>query len=118
MTQEELNRQLIRRFPQLQSGYAELKRISGDEEPGSHVVYEDLFVPLIRSTLLSGSATDRADVMDYLETLSESSDTYVLSVLVTAVLEALMDAPVMKQFIGFMGPATSEHWRRMVADFS
>ena len=115
----DLNRKLVRRFPGLAEGYLEAKRLWGGEEPGPHVVYGDVLVPFIRTTLArKKSDSDLEPVMEFLEELSAASDGDTLDVVVTSVLEPLLDNEHRARFENAMGPRTRKLWVRLVADTS
>jgi hypothetical protein len=115
----DLNRKLVRRFPGLVEGYLEAKRLWGGDEPGPHVVYGDVLVPFIRSTLArDASASDLELVMEFLEELSAATDGDTLDVVVTSVLEPLLDDEHRGRFEEAMRPRTRKLWTRLVADTS
>jgi hypothetical protein len=116
MKRGDLNRALVLRFPELVAPYLEVKRLWGGEEPGPHVVYGDVLVPFISTTLARVSAAELAPVMDFLEELSTSADSDTLDVVVTSVLEALLDDPQRARFEDAMGPRTRKLWGRLKAD--
>ncbi|MGH7719356.1 MAG: DUF7674 family protein [Gemmatimonadaceae bacterium] len=112
-----LNQALIRRFPGLLDGYLEIKRLWGGDEPGAHVVYGDLLVPFIHGSLAAGRGEhELPQVMDFLEELSAMADDDVLDVVVTSVLEPLIDEEDRLRLESAMGPRTLRLWRRLVAD--
>jgi len=114
---EVLNRALVRRFPVLVDGYLEVKRLWGGEEPGPHVVFGDVLVPFIRTALTQEpSASELAPVMEFLEELSSTADSDTLDVVVTSVLEPLLDVAHRPRFEEAMGPRTRGLWGRLVAD--
>jgi hypothetical protein len=117
VNRDDLNRVLVRRFPDLVDGYLEIKRLWGGDEPGPHVVYGDVLVPFIR-TVLAGTKSQHelASVMEFLEELSTAADSDVLDVVVTSVLEPLLDEQQRSRLEGSMGPRTQKLWRRLVAD--
>jgi hypothetical protein len=117
VTRGDLNRKLVRRFPELVDGYLEAKRLWGGEEPGPHVVYGDVLVPFIRMALVGRTShNDLAPVMEFLEGLSATTDSETLDVVVTSVLEPLLDDEHRVRFEDAMGPRTRKLWTRLVAD--
>lgn len=54
--------------------------------------------------------------MDFLEELDAIADNAVLDVLVTTVLEALLDDPNRLRLEHAMGPRTQRLWKRLAAD--
>lgn len=117
MKRDDLNRVLVRRFPVLVDGYLEMKRLWGGDEPGPHVVYGDLLVPYISGALTEGtSPQELAHAMEFLEELSTAADGEVLDVVVTSVLEPLLDEEQRPRLEGAMGPRTLKLWRRLARD--
>ncbi|MGQ0641301.1 MAG: DUF7674 family protein [Gemmatimonadaceae bacterium] len=117
MTAEGLNKELVRRFPALLPSYLEIKRLWGGAEPGPHIVYGDALVPLIRTTLAEKSADNNLlAIMTFLEELSERADSDALDVLVTSVLEPLLDDEHRWRFEQHLGPRTRRLWARLKAD--
>jgi hypothetical protein len=113
---DDLNRALVQRFPGLVPPYMELKRLWGGEEPGPHIVYGDVLAPFIRTALAQASMRELTPVMEFLEELSTSADGDVLDVVVTSVLEPLLDYEHRPRFEDAMGPRTRRLWGRLVAD--
>lgn len=116
MKADDLNRRLVRRFPALVNGYLEAKRLWGGDEPGPHVVYGDVLVPFIRTALAQSPAKDLLPVMEFLEELSGAADGDTLDVVVTSVLEPLLDDEHRARFEEVMGPRTRKLWGRLIAD--
>ena len=116
MRREDLNRELIHRFPELLPGYLEVKRLWGGEEPGPHITYGDVFVPFIRGALEDASPRELTPVMEFLETLSTSADGDTLDVVVTSVLEPLLEDWHRPRLEAAMGPRTRKLWTRLVRD--
>ena len=116
MKREELNQALVTRFSELLPGYLELKRLWGGEEPGPHITYGDLLVPLIDSKATQKREHELADVMKFLEELSDSGDSDTLDVVVTSVLEPLLDSADRQRLEQTMGPRTRVLWKRLLAD--
>jgi hypothetical protein len=118
MKAENMNQLLLRRFPGLLPEYLEAKKLWGGEEPGPHVVYGDVFVGALRNVLDGGSSGELEPFMAFLEDLSSSADSAVLDVVVTSVLEALLDEPKRASLESAMGERTRRLWKRLVADTS
>ena len=111
-----MNTLLVRRFPAAIDGYFAIKRLWAGEEPGPHIVYGDIFVPLVRAALNGTSNAELRAAMDFLEELSETGDVVVLEVVVTTILESLLDAPGRVRLESSMGPRTLKLWKRLLAD--
>lgn len=116
MTGVELNRALVARFPELLSGYLELKRLWRGDEPGPHITYGDLLVPLIQSAEANSADSALANVMTFVEELSASGDSDTLDVIVTSVLEPLLEIEDRQHLESVMGPRTRTLWTRLLAD--
>jgi hypothetical protein len=104
----ELNSQLIEQFPELFGGYAELRAMWDGDEPGPHVIYEDLLVPYVVN-LVGGKESEVAIVraVSFLERLASSSDQRVRDVLGASVLEGLFQQPTVRRTVReYMGPNT------------
>jgi hypothetical protein len=117
MTDDELNHLLLRRFPSLLDGYFALKRLWGGAEPGPHVVYGDLLVPLIQTALAASHREDVDAAAGLLEGLSSSGEETVLDLVVTSVLEPLVGDPRRSSLEGALGPRTLRLWNRLIAEY-
>lgn len=90
----DLTTALVERVPALFSGYAELRAMWDGEEPGPHVVFEDLLVPYASELLRRNTDTGELQpIFDLLEELAASPDQDVRDVLAASVLEGLGQAP-------------------------
>jgi hypothetical protein len=87
-----LNSALLARLPQLRDRYIELKRWWGPEEPGPHVVFEDVLVPYLVERLNEASEDESVTrVFDFLEELLASGDQSARNVVGASVLEGLYE---------------------------
>lgn len=118
MNSFELNRALLDALPSLRDGYDDLQRLWGGEEPGAHITYGDLLVPYIERALSDSSVTPRlASALSLIEALAETGDEYATTVVVTSVLERLVDITDRSKLNALFGPHTSRLWQRMLKDF-
>ena len=77
----DLNRELLERVPEIFQGYAQLKAMWDGDEPGPHILYEDLLVPFLTTLLSTGGEIALVTVFAFLEELAESNDQEVRNVL-------------------------------------
>ena len=89
MTSKELNLKLIKEFPELTEVYYREVSWQDGDETGSHVVYEDVFVPFIKMLFVENAGDKIKKVFEYIESLFESEDAYAEEVLSLSVLESL-----------------------------
>ena len=89
MTCKEMNLRLIATFPELRNAYYEETSWQDGDETGSHVVYEDVFVPFIRNLIMQRNEELLSKVFDYIEALLELNDQYAEEVIEQSVLESL-----------------------------
>ncbi|MBQ7075834.1 MAG: hypothetical protein IJM94_03425 [Clostridia bacterium] len=89
MTSKELNLKLIQSFPEIKEIYHEETSWQDGDETGSHVVYEDVFVPFIKKQISDGKEQVIDNVFNYIEILLESNDEYASEVIALSVIESL-----------------------------
>jgi hypothetical protein len=108
MNYPELNSQLLARVPEVFGGYAELKAMWDGDEPGPHVLYEDVLVPyLIKLLQRQEAEIALLSAFAFLEELAVSEDSEVRNVLGASVLEALNeDQGIRAAAREYMGPST------------
>lgn len=109
-----LNDLLFGRLPQLRDRYAGLLKSWGSEEPGPHVVYEDLLVPFMIEEFSKSIQQDSLkDAFDLLEELLASGDKDARDLIGASVLEALYEDPTSREGArARMGP----HTRKLAAN--
>jgi len=60
----------------------------------NHVIFGQVFNPYVKKILLNGKPKkDKSSVIHFLESMATSDDSEVVSVLITTVLEELLDNP-------------------------
>ena len=105
----DLNRELLERVPEIFQGYAQLKAMWDGDEPGPHILYEDLLVPFLTTLLSTGGEIALVTVFAFLEELAESNDQEVRNVLGASVLEGLSQLPtIWATARQYMGPSTKQ----------
>lgn len=111
---ERLGTELLARFPQLFPGYAALKAMWDGDEPGPHVLFEDLLVPYLLDLFQHGdSELQLVEAFGFLEELAEPSEPIVRDLLGASVLEGLQQEQASWSLArGYMGPRT----RRMAEE--
>lgn len=110
MTSKELNLKLIKTFPEIQDVYYEETSWQDGDETGSHVVYEDVFVPFLKAQMSDKNEQVLANAFNYIEELLELNDKYADEVIALSVLESLFFAEDVNNasFIRFAKPKTLE----------
>jgi hypothetical protein len=102
---------LLSSFPEIEAAYAKELEWWGSDEPGSTIVYEDLFVPLIKRLISIDKEAEVRRVSTFLERLATAGDDRVRDILLVAVLEPLSGEPeTLVRLRPRMGPVT----RRML----
>lgn len=90
MTSKELNLKLIEAFPEIKNVYLEETAWQEGDKTGSHVVYEDVFVPFIKMQINNKNKTLLAEIFEYIEKLLELDDKYANEVISLSVIESLL----------------------------
>lgn len=117
MKAADINRLLLNRFPERLDEYLSIKRLWGGEEPGPHVVYGDILVPLLQTVLNNGRPREIARLHGFLEELASNQHGDVQDLLVTSVLEPFVGSPGQDRLRDLMGPQTKQLWQRLVQDW-
>lgn len=108
LTYDALSHELLARFPDLAPGYSSLRTLRKDEEPGPHIVYDDVPTPQLIATLegqRTGLSLPQAFALP--ELLANSTDAKVQEVVTVTVLERLNDRKEWRDSARtFMGPST------------
>ena len=108
MTSKELNLKLIEAFPEIKNAFYDETSWQDGEETGSHVVYEDVFVPFIKEKISYKKESELSAIFNYIEKLLVLKDEYVNEVIALSVVESLFfDEDVDKSYvIRFAGQRT------------
>ena len=85
----ELNKMLIKTFPNLSDIYQEEIEWQEGDETGSHTVYGDVFTPYIRKCIESNDSDKLKRIFDFLELLLSKQDKYINEVVAFSVIESL-----------------------------
>lgn len=100
MTSKELNLKLIESFPEIREAYIEETAWQDGDETGSHIVYEDVFVPFLKEQLIDEKEQTLNDAFTYIEKLIELNDEYANEVVALSVIESLLfDEEVDKAYL-------------------
>ena len=90
MTCKELNKKLLKTFPILSEAYyAETSWQEGDDT-GSHLIFEDVFVPFIQEQFSNQHVETLTKIFDFIENLLALDDSYINEVITFSVLEPLI----------------------------
>ena len=90
MTCKELNKKLLKTFPILtEAYYAETSWQEGDDT-GSHLIFEDVFVPFIQEQFSNQNVETLTKIFDFIEKLLALDDSYINEVITFSVLEPLI----------------------------
>ena len=90
MTSKELNLKLIEFFPEIKDVYFEETSWQDGDETGSHVVYEDVFVPFLKEQINAKKEQILIYAFNFIEKLLELNDEYTNEVVALSVLEPLL----------------------------
>lgn len=90
MTSKDLNLALIKAFPEIQHKYSEETTWQDGDETGSHIVFEDVFVPYIRKQICIQNTSKLEQIFEYIESLLNLNDAYIEEVIAFSVIEPLV----------------------------
>ncbi len=90
MTSKELKLKLIEALPEIKDVYNEETSWQEGDETGSHVVYEDVFVPFIKEQIEIKNKNSLTKIFEFLEELIKSGNDYAIEVVTLSVLESLL----------------------------
>ncbi len=120
LTSDNLNNRLLAGFPDLGPEADRLRRwnVEPGEPLGSHVLFEDAFVPYIMDCVTTSDATlNLSEACKFLEEMATSSDDEVQTVLVVSVLEALLAQTAVRsreRLLAAVGPLTLQLARKCI----
>lgn len=105
MTSKELNLKLIEFLPEIKSMYDEEISWQDGNDTGSHIVFEDVFVPFIKEQACSGNKKILKQAFKVIERLLSLNDEYADEVISFSVIESLIfddeiDNSLIMQFAG------------------
>lgn len=106
---DQMNDVLIKEFPSLAWKYQQELDWWGDETPGPHIIYGDLFTPYLANQLKAGNNGAAQKAFRHLEGLLNHEDVKVQEVAVVTVLEYLQnDAELLALATPYLGPLAAE----------
>ncbi|MCL2853729.1 MAG: hypothetical protein FWE20_12010 [Defluviitaleaceae bacterium] len=85
----DLNRLLIKNFPQLQQEYSEQISWQDGENTGAHVVYGDVFNPYLIEIISNSQKNEMQTAFDFVEQMLMLDDEYAENVMCVTVLESV-----------------------------
>lgn len=89
MISKELNKLLIKTFPNLNKSYHEEVAWQEKDDTGSHIVYGDVFTPYIVDCIEKNRQKEIEKIFAYLEFLLSKQDSYTTEVVTFSVLESI-----------------------------
>jgi len=89
MKAKELNLKLLKEFPILKEKFNEYTSWQDGIDTGSHIIYEDIFVPYIVKVVLNYNEIETKKCFKYIETILNLNDSYSKNVIIVSVLEPL-----------------------------
>jgi len=112
---EDLSRELIRRFPELDFKFRQEIKINDDSDPGPHVVYGDVLAPHLVQLLEEPSNRNQlSKIFSFLEELAVNPDIHVQEVVAQSVLEDVAQrATLLQAARPFMGPRSRQMVREI-----
>jgi hypothetical protein len=110
VTYEGLTTELLKRIPELRLRYRQLLGQWGGDQPGQHIVFEDVVVPVVFEQLRFRKAKPLLRrIFDLLEEMAAHPDPDVRDVVGQAVGESFWEHDdLLAQAKRFMGPRTAE----------
>lgn len=119
MSFDQLNAELLNRFPELGEEYSRTTELSGGDAPGQHIVFGDVLTPHVIRLLESGTANvELVTLFGFLEELLQRGDERITEVVVASVLERLNDRAKWRNASrSYMGPKTVEYAERVEHDW-
>jgi len=85
----ELNRLLVKSFPNLSDVYTEEVEWQEGDNTGSHTVYGDVFTPYLVNCITNDSKEEMSKALLYIEELLALEDSYVDEVVAFSILESI-----------------------------
>lgn len=89
MNSRELNKLLIKAFPNLKEEYIEEVSWQEGDDTGSHTVYGDVFTPYLRNCIEEYKSEKIVQAFKYLERLLNLKDAYADEVVTFSILESV-----------------------------
>jgi hypothetical protein len=89
MTNNELNKHLIKNFPNLKNAYDEEVSWQEGDDTGSHTVYGDILTPYLNKCLNEEDESEIKKILTFIERILELRDDYSDEVIAFSVLEGI-----------------------------
>lgn len=86
----ELNKLLVKMYPNLSEKYKDEVDWQEGDYTGSHTVYGDVFTPYLISCIAKNESVEIRKAFMYVETLLETENLYVEEVIAFSVLESIL----------------------------
>jgi len=90
MTSNELNKLLIKSFPELKNAYDEEVSWQEGDDTGSHTVYGDILTPYLSKCLNEQNEKEIKKIFSFIESVLELQDNYIDEVITFSVLEGIV----------------------------
>ena len=109
MTSKDLNLKLVSLMPEIKKSYNDTVSWQEGDDTGSHVVFEDAFVPYIIECVKLKDEQKLLKCFQVIEEILSFNDEYAEEVIALSVLESLVFAENLKMdFSMFMGKRTQK----------
>ena len=89
MTSKELNMLLLKTFPGIYDTYIDETQWQDGDDTGSHIVFEDVFVPNLLKLLQENDIIAISHAFEFIEKLIDTHDDYATEVVFFSILESL-----------------------------
>ncbi len=107
MTSKELNFRLISLLPEIKSMYSDTVSWQEGDDTGSHIVFEDVFVPYVIECARTRDQIRLFKCFEVIEKMLSSNDEYAEEVVAVSVLESLLfEGGLIKELLKYMGEKT------------
>lgn len=111
MTSKELNIKLISLLPEMKAYYNNTVSWQDGDETGSHVVFEDAFVPYIKECAKKQDESGVVKCFEVIEKLLVLNDEYAEEVIALSVLESLLFSETLN--VGSLYPYMYQETKKM-----
>ncbi len=108
MTSKELNESLLNNFPEIQDKFNEEASRQDGIETGSFIIFEDVFMPFVRNSVLNNDKDTIYRIFNYIEYLSHVKDEYVENIFYVAILENFYSYSDINKFVIYFKENTKE----------
>ncbi len=108
MTFKETNENLLSKFPQLKEKFEEETSWQEGLDTGSFVVFEDVFMPYVKSVVSDKKEKEIKEVFSYIEFLANVKDDYVKNIVYVAILENIASFNNPEEYIQYFQEKTKQ----------